>query len=71
MMAREEGKAKSEPEALFRRLAEPFDSSEIKWRVTHFNRDGTRGAVIAFADSRAYPDRLNQIFMPTGWTPDL
>ena len=67
-MATEEVRMKSEPEALFTQLAEPFDPSEIKWRVTHTNRDGSRGAVIPFADPRAYTDRLNQIFTPTGWT---
>jgi hypothetical protein len=49
-------------------LAEPFGLSEIKWRVTHTTHDGTRGAVIAFADPRAYTDRLNQLFTPSGWT---
>ena len=67
-MATEEVSMKSEPEALFTQLAEPFDPSEIKWRVTHTNRDGSRGAVIPFADPRAYTDRLNQLFTPTGWT---
>ena len=55
-------------DALFSRLAEPFGLSEIKWRVTHTSHDGTRGAVIAFADPRAYADRLNQLFTPSGWT---
>lgn len=67
-MATEEAKPKSDAELLFTQLAEPFDPSEIKWRVTHTNRDGSRGAVIAFADPRAYTDRLNQLFTPTGWT---
>ena len=67
-MATEDVIPNSEPEALFTQLAEPFDPSEIKWRVTHTNRDGNRGAVIAFADPRAYTDRLNQLFTPTGWT---
>jgi hypothetical protein len=67
-MATEDVKLNSEPDALFVQLAEPFDPSEIKWRVTHTNRDGNRGAVIAFADQRAYTDRLNQLFTPTGWT---
>ncbi len=67
-MATEETKASPDPNSLFVELAEPFDSSEIKWRVTHTNRDGSRGAVIAFADPRAYTDRLNQLFTPTGWT---
>ena len=67
-MATEEMKTNTNLDALFTQLAEPFDPSEIKWRVTHTNRDGNRGAVIAFADPRAYTDRLNQLFTPTGWT---
>ncbi len=67
-METEEVKTASQPNALFTQLAEPFDPSEIKWRVTHTTQDGSRGAVIAFADPRAYTDRLNQMFTPTGWT---
>lgn len=67
-MATEEMKTEMNLDALFTQLAEPFDPSEIKWRVTHTNRDGNRGAVIAFADPRAYTDRLNQLFTPGGWT---
>jgi hypothetical protein len=67
-MATEEAKIGPEPDALFAQLVEPFDPSEIKWRVTHSTQDGKRGAVIAFADPRAYTDRLNHIFTPTGWT---
>jgi hypothetical protein len=67
-MATEEVKTAPQPSALFTQLAEPFDPSEIKWRVTHTTQDGSRGAIIAFADPRAYTDRLNQIFTPTGWT---
>jgi len=67
-MATEETKASRDPNNLFVELAEPFDPSEIKWRVTHTSRDGNRGAVIAFADPRAYTDRLNQLFTPSGWT---
>lgn len=67
-MATNKVKTNEELDALFTQLAEPFDPSEIKWRVTHTTRDGSRGAVIAYADPRAYTDRLNQIFTPTGWT---
>jgi hypothetical protein len=67
-MATEDVKPNPDPDIQFTQLAEPFDHSEIKWRVTHTNRDGNRGAVIAFADPRAYTDRLNQLFTPTGWT---
>jgi hypothetical protein len=67
-MATEQARPNQESEIQFNRLAEPFDPSEIKWRVTHTNKDGTRGAVIAFADPRAYTDRLNLLFTPSGWT---
>src|SRR5271170_1468307 len=67
-MATEEVKATPDFQSLFTQLAEPFQPAEIKWRVTHTTRDGSRGAVIAFADPRAYTDRLNQLFTPSGWT---
>jgi hypothetical protein len=67
-MATEAGTPNPELNALFAQLTEPFDPSEIKWRVTHTTRDGSRGAVIAFADPRAYSDRLNHVFTPSGWT---
>ena len=67
-MASNEAKTGPDTEALFTQLAQPFQPAEIKWRVTHTTHDGTRGAVIAFADPRAYTDRLNQLFTPSGWT---
>ena len=67
-MATQDTKPNQELDKLFICLTEPFDLSEIKWRVTHTSKDGSRGAVIAFADPRAYTDRLNQLFTPTGWT---
>ena len=67
-MTTEETKTNPNVDELFAQLAVPFDPTEIKWRVTHTTRDGSRGAVIAFADPRAYTDRLNRLFTPTGWT---
>ena len=64
----EEMKTNPNFDSLFRQLAGPFDSSEIKWRVLHAARDGSRGVVIAFADPRAYTDHLNHLFTPTDWT---
>jgi hypothetical protein len=49
-------------------LEEPFDPQEIKWRVTNTTKDRTRGQVMAYADPRAYTDRLNAIFTVRGWT---
>lgn len=57
-----------EQKKLFAQLAVPFDPAEIKWRVMRTARDGRRGAILPFADPRAYTDRLNQIFTPAGWT---
>src|SRR5260370_1879106 len=57
-------------------LEDPFDPSEIKWRVTNTCKVGgpkgprDRGQMLAYADPRAYTDRLNNLFTPLGWTPD-
>ena len=57
-------------------LEEPFDPSEIKWRVTNTCKVGgpkgprDRGQMLAYADPRAYTDRLNNLFAPSGWTRD-
>ena len=49
-------------------IENPFDPGEIKWRVTNTSSDGRRGQVIAYADPRAYTDRLNALFTVRGWT---
>jgi hypothetical protein len=55
-------------------LLDPFDPAEIKWRVTatssQRSRNGPvkRGQLVAYADQRAYTDRLNEIFGEWGWT---
>ena len=49
-------------------LEEPFEPSEIKWRVTNTTKDRKRGQVVAYTDQRAYTDRLNAIFTVRGWT---
>src|SRR5258708_1803345 len=57
-------------------LEDPFDPSEIKWRVTNTCKVGgpkgprDRGQMLAYADPRAYTDRLNGLFTPLGWTRD-
>jgi hypothetical protein len=56
------------------RLGEPFDPAEIKWRVTATSTQQTRhgpqkrGQLVAYADQRAYTDRLNEVFGEWGWT---
>ena len=55
-------------------LNEPFDADEIKWRVTatstNHGKHGPqkRGQLVAYADQRAYTDRLNDVFGEWGWT---
>ena len=57
-------------------LEGPFDVAEIKWRVTNTSQIGSRngpqlrGQMLAYADPRAYTDRLNDLFTPSGWTRD-
>ncbi len=57
-------------------LEVPFDPAHIKWRVTNTVTTGSRngpvlrGQVLAYADPRAYTDRLNSVFGPAGWTRD-
>jgi hypothetical protein len=55
-------------EKLFARLETPFDPVQIKWRVMRTSADGRSGAILPFADPRAYTDRLNELFTPSGWT---
>jgi hypothetical protein len=63
-------------EELVAALEEPFDPTEIKWRVTNTTQVGSRngprfrGQMLAYADPRAYTDRLNELFTPSGWTRD-
>lgn len=58
------------------KLSEPFDPGEIKWRVTATSTQQTkhgpqkRGQLIAYADQRAYTDRLNEVFGEWGWSRD-
>lgn len=51
-------------------LAEPFHPSVVEWVVTATasGKNGQRGLLAAYADPRAYLDRLNQLFTPGGWT---
>ena len=57
-----------ERDRILAQLAEPFDVSEIKWRVTQTANKGTRGMVKPYADPRAYHDRLNKVLTACGWT---
>jgi hypothetical protein len=61
------------PEKIGEFIAElevPFDPSVIEWRVTNTTKESRnpRGQVIPYAGQRAYADRLNALFSPSGWT---
>jgi hypothetical protein len=58
----------AEREKLFAQLETPFDPTQIKWRVMRTSADGRSGVILPFADPRAYTDRLNDLFTPSGWT---
>ena len=51
-------------------LEMPFDPRIIEWRVCNTSNftGNLRGQLVAYADSRAYQDRLNALFTPAGWT---
>jgi hypothetical protein len=63
---------RDEAQRLLEQLAEPFDPSLVEWVVTATapGKNGQRGLLAAYADPRAYLDRLNQLFTPCGWTQD-
>lgn len=58
----------AEQRRLYTLLETPFSPSEIKWRVVCRGQRGRRGKVLPYADPRAYTDRLNQLFTPSGWS---
>lgn len=55
------------------RLAEPFSPEVISWKpqvVSYKDPENPKGKAAAYADPRAYSDRLNELFGPEGWTRD-
>ncbi len=56
-----------EQRKLLAELEVPFDPAMVKWKVVRRAHSGRRGAVLPFADPRAYTDRLNQVLTPAGW----
>src|SRR3974377_2013187 len=53
---------------LLTELEVPFSPDQVRWRVTNTTNDNKRGQIVPYAGSRAYPDRLNALFTPQGWT---
>jgi hypothetical protein len=55
---------------LLEELEVPFAPDHVRWRVTNTSNDKKRGQIVAYADPRAYTDRLNALFSPQNWTRD-
>lgn len=46
---------------LLQQLAEPFPPSAITWKPGSTSKDGTKCMALAYADLRAYQDRLDEL----------
>lgn len=53
---------------LIENLSDPFPVSLIRWLVVDRTSNGARGKLLAYADARAYTDRLNDVIGPAGWS---
>lgn len=49
------------------RLANPFDPSEVRWRVGNLAKNGNSATLLAYIDSRTVMDRLDDIVGPARW----
>lgn len=47
--------------SLLKELAEPFPPSAITWKPGHTTKDGAKCMAMAYADLRAYQDRLDEL----------
>ncbi|MER3602821.1 MAG: DNA repair protein Rad52 [Thermus sp.] len=54
-------------EEIWRRLAEPFPSTEVQWRIEAVSKDKTRALVVPYIDARSVLDRLDQVVGPENW----
>lgn len=50
-----------------KQLKEPFSTDKVKWRVGKKSKDGNRGLALAYIDSRAVMDRLDDVVGPDNW----
>ena len=54
-------------EEIIRRLREPFDSKEIKWKLQDITQDKSQGLAVAHLDVRAVQKRLDEVVGPFNW----
>jgi len=50
-----------------RKLREPFSSQEIEWKIQVTSQDKTRGMAVAYIDSRAIQNRLDEVVGAFNW----
>lgn len=55
-------------EALTKRLSEPFDPSEVRFKPAVIS--GTRALALAYVDARVIQDRLDEVLGVRGWQDD-
>lgn len=52
---------------LMKKLQEPFEPSDIEWRVGSTNKEKTKGLALAYITNRAIQNRLDEVFGIAGW----
>jgi hypothetical protein len=50
-------------------LRKPFDPEQVSWKPQAISRDKSRALALAYADARAYQDRLNEV-VGDDWSDD-
>lgn len=68
MKAKERRLTSGQRAKLIENLCDPFSVSTIRWLVVDRNANGTKGKLLAYADARAYTDRLNDVVGAAGWS---
>ena len=52
---------------LFDALKAPFSPDKVEWRLARKSKDKSKGEVLAYIDSRAIQDRLNDVLGEENW----
>ncbi len=68
MKAKERRLTANQRAKLIENLCDPFPVSLIRWLVVDRSPNGAKGKLLAYADARAYTDRLNAVVGAAGWS---
>ena len=58
-------------EEMEEKLAQPFDPSEVKWRVGSMSKDKTRAMALCYIDARCVMDRLDHVLGSGNWQSEV